>query len=92
MDLSTVHPHWPLQHLPPVFHHELLEGCDGGPQGIFAVVRQEVAEGIHNGIELVPVRLGFHWILWSRVREVVVIRDFDDFRLLQCHVAVLELA
>ena len=40
---------------------------------------------------LVPVRLGFHWILWSRVGEVIVIRDFNGFRLLQCHVAVLEL-
>ena len=46
------------------------------------VIHQEVAEGVHYGIELVPVGLGLHWILWSRVGEVFVIRDFDDFRLL----------
>ena len=43
-----------------------------------------------NGIELVSVGLSFHWILRSRVREVIIIRDFDDFRLLWCYV-ILEL-
>ena len=53
---------------------------------------QEVSEGLHYGIKLVPVGLSFHWILWSRVREVIIIRDINDFRLLWCHVTVLELA
>ena len=81
-----------LGHLPPVFDHQLLEWCDGGIQGIFAIIGQEVGEGLHYGIELVPVGLSFHWILWSRVGEVIIIRDINDFRLLWCHVTVLELA
>ena len=87
---SEDHIHIGFGHLSPVLHHQFLQWCDGGPQGIFPVICQEVAECAHYGIKLIPVWLGFHWVLRPRVREVII-RDFDNCRLLRCHV-ILELA
>ena len=94
MDWPHHHLHISLCHLSPVLHHEFLQWCDSWPQGVLVIIHQDVAEHVHNAIYLVPVWLGFHWILWSRIGEVIwiIIRDFDDFYLLQSHVDVLESA